>query len=87
MEIRKDRAQISGAPNVYFGPGGIRCGTLWFKNTAHARKFFAKYGEMSGQDSGLCKKCRCHYSSFSKEYGKYPDHACQEWKKRIVKEI
>lgn len=68
--------------NVYYGTGQ-GCGTIWLKSVAEAKAFIAKNGYISGENSGQCNKCGCHYSYGSKEWGKYPEFACREWKERI----
>ena len=68
--------------NVYFKPGQ-GCGTIWFNSVPNAREFINEYGHLSGQDSKLCKKCQCHYSINDKEYDKYPEFACKQWKEQI----
>lgn len=55
----------------------------------HTRKEFRRLfstGEKikTGADFGLCKKCRCHYSSMTKEYHKYEDFACREQKEQYA---
>ena len=78
--ISKD-TNIYGA-NIYFD-NGQGCGTLWFNTAEQTRKFIAKNGRISAQDSGLCKKCNHSYSFGTKEYKKYPSLACKEWKEKL----
>lgn len=68
--------------NVYFD-NGQGCGTIWFKNVEDARKFIAKHGRISGQDSGLCKNCQCHYSHGTKEWKKYKPWICHQWAEEL----
>ena len=69
---------------VYFDNGhGQGCGTIWFKDVGEAERFERKHGRIDARASGLCKKCRCNYSSGTEEYKKYPDFACKKWKEKI----
>lgn len=67
--------------NVYY-TSGQGCGTIWFKNVADARKFIAKHGRITGQESGRCKLCQNAYSFNSDEYNKYFPFACNSWEKK-----
>lgn len=71
-------------PNVYTG-AGQGCGTVWFDSVLQARRIITKLGRIpTGQDSGLCEQCSCHYSFGSPEHKKYPEYACREYKKSIA---
>ena len=64
--------------NVYYD-NGQGCGTIWFKNVKQARKFIAKHGRIDGRDSGLCKKCQCHYSKGTHGWTIYKQWVCHKW--------
>lgn len=70
--------------SIFFG-NGQHCGTIWFSTVPEARKFIRKKGRLSGQDAGLCEKCKCHYSIYTKDYEKYTNNACSQWKEDIKK--
>lgn len=70
--------------NVYYDDGQ-GCGTIWFKSVEEARKFIAKHGRISGQDSGLCKNCQHHYSHGTKGWNTYKPWACHRWAKKLKK--
>ena len=71
--------------NVYYGHGQ-GCRTVWYPTVAQARKVIKALGYApDGTQSGLCEQCSCHYSSFTEEYRKYPEFACQEWKESVAK--
>jgi len=79
-EIYKDTDVVGD--NVYF-TNGQGCDTIWFASVEDARRFIAKYGRITGQDSDLCKVCACHYSYFDKEIEKYSEFVCEDWKKEM----
>lgn len=72
--------------SVYYD-NGQGCGTIWFKNVKQARKFIAKYGRIGGQDSGLCKKCECHYSKGTHGWTIYKPYVCNKWAARLKRKL
>lgn len=72
--------------NVYYD-NGQGCGTIWFKTVGDARKFIAKYGRISGQDSGLCKKCQCHYSKDTHGWNIYKPWVCDKWATKLKRKL
>lgn len=71
-------------PKWYF-TNGEGCRTIWFETAEEAALFLFYHGYKTGTDSGLCKQCNCHYSFGTKEYKKYPQHACGAWKEKMPK--
>ena len=81
--IHKD-TNICDSEKVYFS-NGQGCDTIWFKTIKEAREFIEKHGRINGHTAGLCEKCSCHYSYQTKEWKKYPEYSCFEWKEIIKK--
>lgn len=82
---------ISSDTNIlgerFYYDNGQGCGTIWFKNVKQARKFIAKYGPLSGRDSGLCKKCQCHYSKGTHGWKIYEEWACHKWIAKLKRKL
>jgi hypothetical protein len=70
---------------AYNGIGGVGCSTVWFNSVPACRAYLRINGKLS-LDSGLCEKCRCHYSAMDKRYNMYPDFACKKYKAKITLE-
>ena len=75
-----------GGNNIYIG-NGQRCGTIWYKSVAHARRALnSNEGRIiSGQDLFDCTKCSCYYSIQNKEHKKYPEFVCRQLKEDFIK--
>ncbi len=85
---------IGDERQVYIG-NGQGCHTFWFRDVDEARKFIDYYEDRIFVDKvehvrglipeSLCNQCQNRYSAFSKEYKKYPPHACKELKEELIK--
>lgn len=91
VPIYRDYNVVDGQ-QVYIG-NGQGCDTLWFKSVKEARRFIRTFRDkMVVTDLGIvqglipksiCNKCRCHYSFGTKEWEKYKDFACEEYKEEL----
>lgn len=73
----------------YYLGNGQGCRTIWFKTFEAAERALREAMAQgkpapSGEDSGLCKRCACHYGVADKNFKKYPMHACRAWKEEFA---